>query len=114
MMPWSRLLADAIVIIHAAFVAYVVLGMGAILVGMVLRWEWVRNVWFRVTHLAAIGVVVLETVGDVACPLTTWEKTLRRLAGGAEVSGMGFIEYWVHRAIFIDLPPWVFVTAYTL
>ncbi len=50
------MLADAIVIIHALFVAFVVFGMAAIVVGLVLRWGWVRNFWFRVLHLAAIGL----------------------------------------------------------
>jgi hypothetical protein len=112
-MPWSRVLADAIVIVHAAFVAYVVLGMGAILAGIVLRWGWVRNAWFRVTHLAAIGVVVLETVGGVACPLTTWEHALRRRAGQTGYTG-DFLGYWAHRLIFFDFPPWAFTTLYLL
>ncbi len=112
-MLWARLLADAIVVIHAAFVAYVVLGMLAIVVGIVLRWGWVRNFWFRVTHLAAIGVVVLETVGGVACPLTIWERDLRIKGGQTGYSG-DFVGYWAHRLIFFDAPPWVFATGYLL
>lgn len=112
-MLWARVLADAIVVVHAAFVAYVVLGMAAILVGIVLRRGWVRNVWFRVTHLAAIGVVVLETLVGMACPLTTWEHALRVKGGQTAYTG-DFVGYWAHRLIFFDAPPWVFTLGYTL
>lgn len=112
-MPWSRILADAIVVVHAAFVAYVVLGMLAILIGIVLRRGWVWNFWFRVTHLAAIGIVVLETVGGVACPLTTWEHALRRRAGQTGYTG-DFLGYWAHRLIFFDFSPKVFTAIYFL
>src|SRR4051812_25109840 len=106
-MLWARVLADTIVVVHAAFVAFVVLGMAAILLGVALRRGWVRNFWFRVTHLAAIGVVVLETLTGLACPLTTWEHALRRRAGQTGYAG-DFIGHWAHRLIFFDAEPWVF------
>ena len=112
-MLWARVLADAIVVLHAAFVAYVVLGMAAIVVGIVLRRGWVRNAWFRVSHLAAIGVVVLETLGGVACPLTTWEHSLRVRGGQTGYTG-DFVGYWAHRLIFFDAAPWVFTLGYLL
>ena len=40
-MLWARFLADAIVVFHAAFVAFVVLGMVAIVLGLALRRGWV-------------------------------------------------------------------------
>ncbi len=112
-MLWARLLADAIVVIHAAFVMFVVLGMGAIVLGIARGWEWVRNPWFRGLHLAAIGVVVLETLGGVACPLTTWESALRRQAGQVGYAG-DFVGYWAHRLIFFRAEPWVFTLGYLL
>ena len=36
------------VLLHAVYVAFVVLGMAAILAGIALRWQWVRNFWFRI------------------------------------------------------------------
>jgi hypothetical protein len=51
-------LADLIVTVHVGYVAYVLVGQVLILVGWWREWEWVRNVWFRSTHLLAIGVVV--------------------------------------------------------
>jgi uncharacterized protein DUF2784 len=110
-MPWAKMLADLIVVFHAAYVSFVVLGLVAILIGAVLRWKWVRNFWFRATHLTAIGVVVLEALFGITCPLTDWEQRLRLSAGEAGYSG-DFIGHWAHQLIFYDAEPWVFTMIY--
>lgn len=112
-MPWARIAADLIVVIHACFVAFVVLGLLAIVVGLILRWAWVRNFWFRTLHLAAIGVVAFEAVIGMNCPLTVLENNLRQQAGQVTYPG-AFIGYWAHRLIFIEGEPWMFTVAYTL
>jgi len=112
-MLWARMLADLIVVFHASYVSFVVLGLLAILVGAVLRWRWVRNFWFRIAHLAAIGVVVLESLAGIPCPLTVWESQLRRAAGQTAYTG-DFIGYWVHQLIFYRAEPWVFTMLYVL
>ena len=112
-MLWARILADAIVVFHAAFVAFVVFGMVAIVLGLALRWGWVRISWFRTLHLAAIGVVTALTLTGRMCPLTVLENHLRRQAGQQSYPG-DFIGYWAHRLIFFDAEPWVFTLAYTL
>jgi len=53
-----------------AYISYVVLGQLAILVGIVRRWQWIRNPWFRWTHLLMILVVAWEAVQGITCPLT--------------------------------------------
>lgn len=110
-MLWARVLADCVVVFHAAFVAFVVVGLAAILLGLALRWDWVRNFWFRVLHLAAIGVVAAQALCGVICPLTTLENALRRLAGQQTYPG-AFIGYWARRLIFFEAPPWIFTAAY--
>lgn len=112
-MLWARILADAIVVCHAMFVAFVVLGMVAILGGLWFRKPWARNPWFRLLHLGAIGVVVAETAMGIACPLTVWEHQLRE-AGGQQSYRGDFLSYWAHRLIFIDAPPWAFTVVYCL
>jgi hypothetical protein len=77
MTAFYELLADALVTIHLAYMAYVVLGQLAILVGWALAWKWVRNPWFRISHLAMILIVAVEAVVGFECPLTTWENYLR-------------------------------------
>ncbi len=112
-MPWARILADAIVVFHASFVAFVVFGMVAIVLGLASRRGWARNFWFRTLHLAAIGVVTVLTLAGTMCPLTVLENHLRRRAGQQSYPG-DFIGYWAHRLIFFDAEPWVFTLAYTL
>lgn len=110
--PHPALWADAILIIHAGIVAFVVGGQMAILLGWRRGWSWVRNPLFRTMHVATIAVVVLQAWLGRLCPLTTWERELRQVAGQA-VHDRGFVEYWVGRVLYWDLPWWVFVIVYT-
>jgi hypothetical protein len=105
------ILADAVVIIHAAYVAFVVGGLAAILLGAALGWRWTRSFAFRVTHLAAIALVCLESIVGVICPLTSLEYSMRNRAGATRYPG-DFVAYWAHRMIFYNFPPWIFTTAY--
>lgn len=109
----ARLAADFIVVVHFAFVAFVLFGQILIVIGGICGWSWVRNRWFRGIHFASIGVVVLESWCGVTCPLTTWEYNLRQAAGEATYEG-AFIAYWAHEFLFYDGDPWVFTTAYSI
>jgi hypothetical protein len=111
-MVWRRMLADLIVVAHAAYFSFVVLGLVAILAGIAFRWKWVRNPWFRWIHLGTIGIVVAEALARVPCPLTVWERQLRQGAGQVTYAG-DFIAYWTHRLLFFDLAPWVFTVAHS-
>jgi len=94
--------ADLIVAFHTAFVGFVVVGQLLILIGLLCRWRWVRNPWFRVIHLLCIGVVAADAACGVVCPLTLWERDLRGLAGqGVNDSAIG----WFFNAIlFFNMP----------
>jgi len=109
-----RLSADLVLILHAAFVGFVLFGLLFIWAGIALRWEWVRNPWFRGVHLLAIGFVVLQSYAGIVCPLTELENTFRVRGGQLAYGPRGCVEYWLHRAIFYSAPPWVFVRCYTL
>jgi hypothetical protein len=108
------LLADAIVLLHLAYVLFTVGGEAAVVVGGLLRWRWVRNLWFRVAHLLSVVVVAIEAVVGVLCPLTRWEYNLRRLAGQSLEEEIPFIARLVRRLIFFDFPQWVFTAVYIL
>ena len=101
------LLADLILIVHFAFVLFVVGGLGAIWTGTIAGWRWVRDLRFRVAHLAAILFVAVESLAGVWCPLTVWEDALRGRA-----DDKSFIARWIHRVMFYDLPEWMFTVAY--
>jgi hypothetical protein len=75
------LLANLVVALHLAYVAFVVVMVPVIVVGGILKWKWVRNFWFRLVHFLMMAVVVLETGFGVTCPMTLWERDLR-IAGG--------------------------------
>ena len=100
-------LADVVLIVHFAFVLFVVGGLAAIWIGAAAGWDWVRNVWFRSVHLAAIALVAGEALAGVWCPLTVWEDALRGVQGQKS-----FVARWIHRLMFYDLPGWMFTAAY--
>jgi hypothetical protein len=107
-----QLAADAVLLLHVIFVVFVVSGLALILVGGALGWAWVRLRWFRIFHLAAIGVVVVQSWLGIICPLTTLEMALRTRAGESSYPG-SFIAHWVEAVLYYQLPPWVFVVCYT-
>jgi len=107
------LVADAILITHVLFVMFVVGGVLAIYVGYWLSWAWVRNFWFRLSHLGAIGIVIFQSWFSMICPLTVWEMELRDKGGGSTYPG-SFIRHWFQFILYYDAPEWVFVTSYTL
>lgn len=107
------LAADLILLTHALFVAFVICGFLLIWIGWLTRWIWVRNWWFRVLHIGAIGVVVLQAWAGRLCPLTVWENRLRAMAGQSAYEE-SFIRHWVHELLFYDAAPWVFTLLYSI
>jgi hypothetical protein len=84
-----HILADLVLLLHASFVAFVVLG------GLLALWKR----WIIYLHLPALfwGAVVIA-MGWI-CPLTPLENTLRRLANDASYRG-GFIEHYLVAVIY--------------
>ena len=109
--PYS-LAADMILSIHVLFVAFVLFGLMAIFTGALCKWSWVCNRRFRIFHLIAIGVVVLQSWFGVICPLTTLEMKLRERAGEA-VYDESFIQHWFGELLYYEAPMWVFTLCYT-
>ena len=108
-----RLAADTVLVIHALFVLFVIVGLLLILVGKLRGWRWVTNPWFRLCHLLCIGFVVVQTWLGAHCPLTVWEQALRAKAGQAAYEG-AFLAYWVQELLFYRAPAWVFMAVYSL
>jgi len=79
-----RALADLVLLVHAAFVLFVVLGGFAVL-------RWPRLAWIHLP--AAAWGAVIEFAGWI-CPLTPLENRLRGLAGDAGYQG-GFVEHYL-------------------
>ena len=84
-----RSLADLVLIVHLAFIVFV-LGGGL----LALRWRWAP-----IVHVpAALWGVVVEVTGG-PCPLTPLEIALRRAAGASGYSG-GFVENYLVPLIY--------------
>ena len=109
----SSLIADAILTLHLAFIAFVVGGEACVIVGYFRGWCWVRNFTFRLCHVIAIGIVVAQAWADRVCPLTVWENALRDAAGDESYPGT-FVAHWVGRLVYYDAPQWLFTVAYSL
>jgi len=106
-------LADGALLLHAAFVLFLVGGQLLILAGWLQGWDWTRDRLFRLLHLGSIGFVVLEAWFGVPCPLTLLENEFRIRAGEAAAYQISFIGYWVGRLLYYNAPPWLFTTLYT-
>jgi hypothetical protein len=84
-----RVLADLVMLLHFAFVAFVVGG------GLLVLWRR-RLAWL---HLPVVLYgASLELAGWV-CPLTPVEQRLRRAAGGAGYEG-GFIDHYLEGILY--------------
>ena len=114
--PYSNwlyaLAADMVLAVHVLFVVFVVAALLLIFAGKWLNWSWIRNRVFRIAHLMAIGIVVLQAWIGMICPLTTMEMWLRERAGNATYSG-AFIAHWLESLLYYEAPPWAFAVCYT-
>lgn len=84
-----EVLADTLVIIHAAFIVFVVFG-------GILVWRWRSMIWL---HVPAMIWGVIVSITPLFCPLTPWENHLRRLAGDGGYD-TGFIEHYLVPLIY--------------
>ena len=107
----SLLAADIILLLHVLFVAFVIIGLLLIFIGKIRFWPWIRNPWFRLIHLAAVAVVVVQSWLGLICPLTTVEMALRSQANDTVYAG-SFISHWLENILYYQLPAWVFVVSY--
>ncbi|MFI7223630.1 DUF2784 domain-containing protein [Nonomuraea angiospora] len=85
-----RIIADAAMVVHFAFLAYLA-------VGGFLAWRWRRTIW---AHLAVVGWGLLSLATGVECPLTVLEDWGRRNAGLAELPRGGFIDNYIEGVIY--------------
>ena len=85
----ASLLADAVLLLHLAFIVFVALG-------ALLLWRWPRLAWLHVP--AVLWGAYAELSGSI-CPLTPLENRLRALAGEQGYAG-GFIEHYLSALIY--------------
>lgn len=109
---WYLVLADALLVLHAAIVLFNVASLPVIWLGYFRGWRFVRNFTYRAVHVGLLAFVTAQTLLGKLCPLTIWEDALRRAAGAEAQYADGFIRHWLERLIFFDAPQWGFAAAY--
>lgn len=88
-MWFYRLLADAVLLLHFAFVAFVALG------GLLVVYRW-KFAW---AHLPAAAWGAFVELYLHVCPLTPLENGLRVSGGGGSYTG-GFIAHYIEPVIY--------------
>ena len=84
-----RVLADAVVVTHFAFIGFVV-------TGPLLAHRWRPLVWLHLPALAwSVGIIAV----GYECPLTALENHFRRLAGERVYPG-GFVDHYIENVLY--------------
>jgi len=100
-----RLLAEATMGVHFAYLGYVALG------GL-LAWRWPRTLWL---HLAATLWGFGTVLAGLNCPLTSFENWARRRAGQPGLPRGGFIDHYLEGVVYPEryaiLVPWLVALA---
>ena len=103
-------LANAILTVHLAVIAFNVAGLIVIPLGVWLGWRIVRIGWLRLLHLGLLAVVAAQALAGRACILTIWQNELT----GNRQMPEPMVMQWVDRVIYWNLPVWVFALIYSL
>jgi hypothetical protein len=96
-------LAAGVAWVHFAFSAFVVVGFAFIVAGVIWRWEWMRNYWFRSLHLGAVAFEVARSWLVLPCPLTALEHWLRATPTG--MAGPAVLHYTSPARVCSPAPP---------
>jgi hypothetical protein len=105
------ILADLVLVLHFAYVGFVVVAVPVIWIGYIFRARFVRNPYFRIIHLVCMLIVFAQALAGVICPLTTLESKLRRLAGQGVYEG-SFLQHWLHQVLFFQASDTTFTIIY--
>ena len=99
-----KLLAEAIVIIHFAWVLFALAGFILTLYGFFRR-EFFDRWLFRTIHAGGILFVGIIVVLGGYCPLTLWENALRAKYDPSLVYAGSFIIHYVEELLYPDINP---------
>ena len=109
-----HLAANLIAAVHIAYFLFIVGGMVAIVVSLRQPIPWVRNLWFRIAHIAAIYIVLFEEITGLPCPLNVLQWGAREAATGSAESSTGvsgmldFLLYHTVSPLALDIMYWSF------
>ena len=87
------LAADGVLLLHLAFVLFVVFG------GLLS----LRSLWWTLVHVPIFVWGAMVNLMHWVCPLTPWENQLRALAGEEGYAG-GFIAHYAGSVVYPQIP----------
>ena len=111
---WADIAANVIAVAHLAYFGFIVGGMVAVVLAVRQDVSWVRNPWFRIAHVAAIYVVLVEEATGLPCPLNVLQWGAREAAIGSTQASTGvggLLDYLLYHTVSplaLDVMYWSF------
>jgi hypothetical protein len=106
-------LAQAILAVHIAIAGFVVFGLVAIPLGARFGWPFVHIFWWRLLHVAAMGIIALQKLMGNSCFLSIWEFRLVEIASRIPHPTPLFQTIGEH-VLYWNLPLWFFAALYSV
>ena len=103
----------SVLLIHLFFVLFVTGGFIYTAAGYFLKLKHSANMKFRIIHLCAVVFITVQAWIGRICPLTDLENLFRTKAGEIRYEE-SFMEHWIEKIIYYDLPFVYFTAAYSV
>lgn len=106
-------LAGLVLYFHLLVILFIIFGFVVIPLGVKLKWKFINEFWWRLTHLVSMVIVAGQAILGAACFLTDIQSDLLQTAGkrGYRVP---FIQTYVDRLVYYNFPIWVFSIIYVI
>lgn len=102
------MVADLIMLFHLALAGFIMAGLVFIPIGCKLEWNWTRNRKLRLFHMVLIGLITVETIFGLTCPLTILEYSFRDVNPPESL-----VSYWIGKVLYWNLPHKTFIATYS-
>ena len=99
-----RLLADLIVVVHFAWILFMLVGFILTLRGFFHK-EFFERWLSRTLHLFGIAYVSILAMMGKYCPLTIWENTLRAKYDPSLTYAGSFMIHYIEKLVYPDINP---------
>ena len=102
----NALLADALMLLHFLWAAFMVIGLplGLLLRSPTLRW----------VHFGGMVITAIIAAAGMYCPLTVWEESLRWEADQSFNFEGGFLAHHLSSILYPQIEPWILRSASVL
>ena len=105
----NSLFSEIVLLFHFCIFLFMIFSFFLIPLGYYLKWEWVKNKYYRLIHLVLMGIIFIETILGFMCPLTILENFLRN-----DIEINNKITQIIHQIMYWDLPTYQFIIMYSL